>query len=581
VLFPEPDVLCPEPKVSCLESNVLCSESNVSCLGPNVSGHQASTPINIDRLRLELACHPDRNFVNYLLDGLINGFDTMVSATDLPTKECKNLQSAFRQPDDVDILIESDVDNGFLNGPFDTHPFPSYRVSPIGVVEGKYSGKKRLIVDLSAPHDHPEHPSINDLIDKDQCSLTYTKLDDAIRGIVRYGVSTQLCKIDISSAFKILPISPSQYHLFCIKWRGRYYYHTRLAFGCRSSCVIFDNLSRAICWIAKHNYNIETIFHVLDDFLTLNRADYCAERTMAVLNMIFHRLRIPIAEHKTMGPSPVMEYLGIELDTIKMQARLPQNKVDRIVEFLDTFLARKTCTKRELLQLLGHLYFASRVILAGRSFVSYLLSLSTTVKELHHHVHLNNSCREDLRMWHKVLAHWNGVSLFHQTQLTVAADWELYTDAASTVGHGGYFQGKWFCETWPADLPSLTDNNLSMAFRELYPIVVAAILWGSEWSTKRILFHCDNMATVEIIRKGRSRAPDVMHLVRRLTWCSALYNFTIYAEFLPGAVNVVADALSRQQLQRFRQLCPDAQLTPCLCPPVTKVLWDFAKSSPP
>ena len=32
-------------------------------------------------------------------------------------------------------------------------PFPVYRVNPIGVAEGKYSNKKRLIVDLSAAHD--------------------------------------------------------------------------------------------------------------------------------------------------------------------------------------------------------------------------------------------------------------------------------------------------------------------------------------------------------------------------------------------------------------------------------------------
>jgi hypothetical protein len=43
-----------------------------------------------------------------------------------------------------------------------------YRVSPIGIVEGKYSEKKKLIVDLSSPHDGEEHSSINNLIDKEQ-----------------------------------------------------------------------------------------------------------------------------------------------------------------------------------------------------------------------------------------------------------------------------------------------------------------------------------------------------------------------------------------------------------------------------
>jgi uncharacterized membrane protein len=63
-----------------------------------------------------------------------------------------------------------------------------YRVSPIGIVEGKYSGKKRLIVDLSSPHDIEEHSSINNLIDKEQCSLSYVRINGAISAIKDLGV---------------------------------------------------------------------------------------------------------------------------------------------------------------------------------------------------------------------------------------------------------------------------------------------------------------------------------------------------------------------------------------------------------
>lgn len=44
-------------------------------------------------------------------------------------------------------------------------PFDSYRVSPIRISTGKYSSKKRLIIDLSSPHNSEDHTSINDLID--------------------------------------------------------------------------------------------------------------------------------------------------------------------------------------------------------------------------------------------------------------------------------------------------------------------------------------------------------------------------------------------------------------------------------
>ena len=64
---------------------------------------------------------------------------------------------------------------GYLVGPFNTPPFSNYRVSPLGVAEGTYSGKKCLIVDLSAPHNDNNHVSLNQLINKDDYSLTYVK----------------------------------------------------------------------------------------------------------------------------------------------------------------------------------------------------------------------------------------------------------------------------------------------------------------------------------------------------------------------------------------------------------------------
>ncbi len=142
-----------------------------------------STPICVAYLCHELSSHPDREFVNYLCNGLLEGFDTLVSTTDLPKKEWTNLQSALSQPSAVDKLIDEELKNNFLQGPFDKPPFNTCRVSPIGVVTGRYSDKKRLILDLSAPHDSKNHYSVHELIDKDMRSMTYITVDDAIRTI--------------------------------------------------------------------------------------------------------------------------------------------------------------------------------------------------------------------------------------------------------------------------------------------------------------------------------------------------------------------------------------------------------------
>ena len=466
------------------------------------------TPIHIDRLEMELAGHPDRNFVVNLINGLREGFYTGISEPPTITLECPNNMSANRHPEVVTKLIDEEVKKGFLVGPFETPPFSTYRVSPLGVAEGSYSGKKRLIVDLSAPHNNFNHASLNQLINKDEYSLTYVKLDDAIRGILERDRGSWLCKTDIVDAFKQIPIHPSLWHLYGVKWKGSYFFYTRLVFGSRSSPKIFDWLSQAVCWIAKHNYGIEFILHLLDDYLTIDFPSATAERTMAILTMIFNRLRIPIATHKTVGPTVQLQYLGIIYDTDSMEARLPLDKLTRIREMLHKFESKQRVSKRALLSLLGHLNFASRVIRQGRSFVSYLLALAASVKELHHHVKLNAECRQDMAMWLRFLTEWNGVALFLEEEVTRAADYTLYTDAAATIGYGGFFQNKWFQAMWPPELVLKDNKQLSMAFLELYPIVVASMLWGSEWEGKKLF----STATMKLLctlstRAGHKRNP--------------------------------------------------------------------------
>lgn len=155
---------------------------------------------------------------------------------------------------------------------------------------------------------------------------------------------------------------------------NKYYFHKRLVFGCRSSPKIFDMLSQAVCWILTNNYKIKQVLHLLDDFLTLDPTEEEGFRSMAILTMVFGNLGIPILEKKTKGPCTEMEYMGIILDSVKMEARIPPEKIERIFFLIGNLKSKRSCTKRELLSILGHFNFAARIIPAGRSFISYLLT---------------------------------------------------------------------------------------------------------------------------------------------------------------------------------------------------------------
>lgn len=521
--------------------------------------------INISFLRSALDTHPDRSFVDHLLLGLEQGFHTGIKAVPSFTLECKNLRSARNNPDSVSTLLQAELQKGYLIGPFDTPPFATYRTNPIGLAERKFSSKKRLILDLSSPHDCPDTPSLNDLIVKEEFSLSYVRIDDAIAIIKRLGPGSWLSKTDMVDAFKQVPIHPSFWHLHGLKWEDQYYFFTRLVFGSRSSPKLFNFLSSAIQWIACFKYKLTHTLHLLDDFLVIDAPSSCADRSMALLTMIFRKLDLPISASKTIGPSRCLEYLGITLDTINMQARLPDDKLCRLKAMVASFLSLRSCPKIELLRLLGHLNFAARVVFPGRPFMYRLFRAAYSVKHLYHTVFLSEEARRDLLMWSHLLSHWNGVSLFYDDNPTDADQLGLYTDASGSIGFAGFFQGRWFQGRW-SELPNLPPNP-SIAFKELFPIVVAAMLWGANWSKKKLVFYSDNTATVQILNKKSSSCPYIMMLLRRLVITATIANFNFRGKHIPGYLNSLADSLSRFQMARFKRLAPPGTSpTPCTLP---------------
>ena len=76
----------------------------------------------------------------------------------------------------------------------------------------------------------------------------------------------------------------------------------------------------------------------------------------------------PMVPEKTVGPSSVLSFAGIELDTCKMEARLPLDKLFKCRLLLNDFLKRKKVTLKELQSVIGLLNFTCSVCRVGSHF---------------------------------------------------------------------------------------------------------------------------------------------------------------------------------------------------------------------
>ncbi|XP_028416203.1 uncharacterized protein LOC114540089 [Dendronephthya gigantea] len=518
------------------------------------------TPLRLESFRQELARHPDLARVNYVLDGIENGFSSGFLPSMVALRSSgRNMRSADEHPEVIDAYLATEVAKGRVAGPFATSPFPYLHCSPFGVIPKKgQPGKWRLILDLSSPDLH----SVNDGVPRDPFSLHYISVDDAVKILVQLGPGALMAKFDVESAYRNIAMRPDERYLFGIRWRDNFFVDLALPFGLRSAPFIFNSVADLVEWILKFNYSIRYLLHYLDDFLILapTSSSECAQ-SVAVAREVFSRLGLPLHPSKCEGPSTTLTFLGIELDSVSQMARLPQQKFVAILRLLNEWAIKRWCTRKELESLVGSLHHVTKVVPPGRSFLRRMINLLCAFRSPSHPIRLNVEFRRDLAWWLEFLQSWNGVSFFRLPSVCAFPDLFVASDSAGATGFGAIWRNAWFSGVWPASVPVTNITAL-----ELFPIVVAAHVWGFHWQRLQVQFLCDNDAVVAVINSGSSKDPLTMHLLRRLVLVACLFHFSISARHVPGRHNAAADSLSRSRLQEFHHFHPTADSDPTPIP---------------
>ena len=470
---------------------------------------------------------------------------------------CNNLLSATQNPAAVNDKLSKEINLGRIAGPFVTQPLPSLHISPLGLIPKKTPGEFRLIHHLSFPFGN----SINSHIPTEASSVHYASIDDAIRLIRRTGRGCALAKTDVKNAFRLIPISPGDYDLLGIFWEGKFYFDKCLPMGASSSCKIWEAFSTALEWIARYKLDIPGILHLLDDFLIIdNTLSSCANNLTKFLGLC-GELGVPMAPEKTVGPSTVLSFAGIELDTCKMEARLPQDKLCKCTTLIQLFLQRKKVSLRELQSLVGLLNFTCSVVVPGRTFLRRMINLTVGIRRPTHLIRLTRAVKADLKLWLDFLTNYNGKSFFLDFHWLSSTHLHLYTDASGSLGYGAVFGRKWLYGPWPANW---TSKNIIVL--EMFPIVISMILWAAELADKCITFHTDNQALSEVINKKSTKDKELLVLLRALVLSCLTHNILFKAVHIPGVLNTKADALSRLQVTKFKSLATDMALEPTAVP---------------
>ena len=373
-------------------------------------------------------------------------------------------------------------------------------------------------------------------------------MDRVATATQQLGPGALLAKLDIRSAYRLIPVHPDDRPLFGFSWRGHDYVDGMLPFGLHSAPKIFTAVVDALEWILRCR-GVTTVDHYLDDFVTLGppASPLCG----AHLDTILHtcsELGLPLAMDKLDGPTSCIVFLGIEIDMRAGILRLPDDKLQRILQTLSRWANRRACVRRELESLIGLLHHACKVVRPGRSFLRRMIDLLRVPQRPHHHVRLNQPFWADLQWWASFTAQWNGVAILPSPHPPVH---EVTSDASGSWGCSAWSNNSWFQYQWTE-----TAADIHISFRELFAVLLACATWGGGWRGARVRCRCNNMAAVQCVARRTCRDPPLMHLLRCLFFVEAFFQFELVAVHLPGCSNELADDLSRDRLSSFLLKAP-------------------------
>ena len=338
------------------------------------------------------------------------------------------------------------------------------------------------------------------------------------------------------------------WNLLGFDWGCRFYVLLVLAFGLKTAPYIFNLFAEALHWIIQCHIPA-ALRHYLDDFLLIfppgsRVCDPAVEWVVA----LGHKLGLRFQGSKTVWPCTKLEFLGLEIDSVAMEARLPSGKLFFLRDMLSAWSVKTRCTLLELQEFTGFLQFASQVIPRSRSYLRRLFDFSKTFSTAHSSRCIPSSARADIRWWAIFSQVWNGVRLIGPDR---SDSIPIYTDASGRKGLGGIYGECWFSTRCPR-----RHRSWDIQVKEIYAVLQAILRWGDQWKDRHVSFFCDNEAVVTWLNSGTAKSVEGMKIVRTISMLAACLGFTYHSIWIPTEQNVLADAASRFQFDRLFKLAP-------------------------
>ena len=507
------------------------------------------TPLRVDGWSFWLRSHPDRIFAKSISGILLSGAKIGYRGPQIQHRNT-NHQSARSAPDILTADLQKQLQHDRLTQ-VDPQAEAQYVCSPLGLVP-KHDGGWRRIHDLSYPHGD----SVNDGIPHDWGALEYATYDDAVETILSTGPGAQFVKRDLKDAFRHIPVATSDQWLLGFYCDDRFWMERYLPFGLRTAPFLFDLFAKALNWILIAVLWWATILHYLDDFFAILPPHANADAYAHQFDQVCSDLGLTINHSKDiMGTTA--DFLGIEFNSILMQARLPPDKLARARNTVKDLLHKASISHHDLESAVGFLSFAAKIVIPGRAFLRRLFDSLRTPTPWHR---ITPAMKADLHWWQDFLNDWDGLKLLKHVDSRPT--FYIWTDASGRLGMGGYILQDLSNSVQEAFSIRLTTRHRrkDIQFKEMKAVYQAILLWLVRLRGSKLILYCDNDACVHGLQKLSIRG-SAMAPLRDIAMLLVKNDIYLVPTWIPTKANELADDLSRLRYRKVADAHPQLKLT--------------------
>lgn len=264
-------------------------------------------------------------------------------------------------------IVQSELDEGMVS---EVYELPTC-VHALGAVV-KPDGNIRPITDCSRPECLSVNYHCSSLIEP----FHFLSIHDVVSLL---GPHEYMAVVDIKSAYRAVIMSPFHRKYMGFFWdhdgiENRMFQDNRLCFGLRTGPCNFNLISCFLSDVLRQRHGIRLV-NYLDDFLCIGDTFASCQDAQNTVISLLRYVGFYISYNKLQPPSQITKYLGVIVDSIVMELRLPAEKILKLKSVLNKVKDLRSISKKKLESLTGVLSHCATIVRGGRLFCRRLYDL--------------------------------------------------------------------------------------------------------------------------------------------------------------------------------------------------------------